>query len=140
MQCGKEAGIYYCLPLCDEHLLSHYDSRTQPLRQTAQHHRPEAFPGYCYVVRLGDGSVKVGYSNTEETLRARLKRLQRESERDHGNQDFSTLAILSGGVVTEAVLHHQFRESRIPGRGERFTFSEEIQDFLATAPRLCIPV
>lgn len=135
--CGQPAEVYYCIPLCHEHLSVFYSSRTKTIRQTVAYHGAEAFPGYCYVALLPNEMIKIGYSNTEETLNRRFHDLRRDYERDMG-PGFTVLAVLKGGVAMEAVLHHRFRESRIPGPGERFEFSDEIQDFLATAPRLSL--
>ncbi len=135
IQCGSEAGIHYCIPLCNEHLSVFYSSRTKTIRQTATYHGAEIFPGYCYVVLLPDETVKIGYSNTKDTLKKRFQDLRRQFEREYG-PGFTVLAVLRGGVAMEAVLHHRFRASRIPGPGERFVFSEDIQDYLATAPRV----
>ncbi|MEW2497145.1 GIY-YIG nuclease family protein [Streptomyces nodosus] len=114
-----------------------YSVQTAQLRKSAEYLGTETFPGYCYVVLLPDETVKIGYSNTSETLQQRMKRLKRESEKDHG-PGFEVLAVLPGGCAMEAVLHHRFYKSRIMGRGERFEFSDEIQDFLAAAPRLSL--
>lgn len=135
--CGAEAEVRYSLPLCDEHLNLYHRSKTYTVRQSAAIHGVEAFPGYCYAVILPDESVKIGYSNTEETLKKRFRDLKREAEKE--GPGFDILAVMAGGCAMEAVLHYRFEKSRIPGLGERFEFSDEIQDFLATAPRLPLP-
>ncbi|MFJ1976194.1 GIY-YIG nuclease family protein [Streptomyces albogriseolus] len=136
--CGASAEVRYSLPLCDEHLSGFYRGRTYTIRQSAAIHGVESFPGYCYVVLLPDETVKIGYSNTEETLKKRFRDLKREAEKD--GPGFDVLAVMTGGCAMEAVLHYRFEKSRIPGLGERFEFSGEIQDFLATAPRLSLAV
>ncbi|MFE9309747.1 GIY-YIG nuclease family protein [Streptomyces sp. NPDC006706] len=134
--CGAEAEVRYSLPLCDEHLNVFYRGRTYTIRQSAAIHGVEAFPGYCYVVLLPDETVKIGYSNTESTLQQRMKRLRRDTEKE--GPGFEVLAVMAGGCALEAVLHYRFENSRIPGKGERFEFSDDILDFLATVPRLSL--
>ncbi|MEU2267703.1 GIY-YIG nuclease family protein [Streptomyces olindensis] len=134
--CGAEAEVHYSLPLCSDHLNRYHRSKTYTIRQSAAIHGVEAFPGYCYVVLLPDETVKIGYSNTEETLKRRFRDLKREAEKE--GPGFDILAVMAGGCALEAVLHYRFEKSRVPGPGERFEFSDEIQDFLATAPRLSL--
>ena len=134
--CGAEAEIHYCIPLCDQHLSRFYSMMTRQLRQSAAYLGVEAFPGYCYVVLFPDETVKIGYSNTKETLKRRFRDLKREADKE--GPGFEVLAVMAGGCAMEAVLHHRFHKSRILGKGERFIFSDEIQDFLATAPRLSL--
>ncbi|MEU2267163.1 GIY-YIG nuclease family protein [Streptomyces olindensis] len=110
--------------------------RTSELRRYAGYSGIETFPGYCYFLLLPGEAVKVGYSNTEETLRRRIKDLTRELEKEYGPGSCEVLAIIKGGYAAEAVLHHRFRNSRIPGHGERFHLTDDILDFLATAHRV----
>ncbi|GAA3500293.1 hypothetical protein GCM10019016_073990 [Streptomyces prasinosporus] len=106
------------------------------MRRYAGYSGVESFPGYCYFLLLPGETVKIGYSNTEETLKRRIKDLTRECEKEFGPGSCEVLAVIKGGYAAEAVLHHRFRDSRIPGYGERFHLSDDILDFLATAPRL----
>lgn len=128
--CGESAESYMQVPLCEEHAHSMrraVDGRgRRNALQAVKYHPLEAFPGFCYVVLLPDGFIKIGYSNTDRLLDDRLKGLSWEYK-----APVTTLAILPGGFVAEAVLHNRFKDSRIPGKGERFRFSPEMAEFLA---------
>ncbi|MFJ8859750.1 GIY-YIG nuclease family protein [Streptomyces sp. NPDC102451] len=107
------------------------------LRQAAGVHGAEAFPGLCYILLFDDESVKIGYSNTEVLLQRRFKDLSRDAKK--AGESFEVMAVMAGGCALEAVLHHRFRDDRRQGKGERFRLSENILDYLATAPRLAFP-
>ena len=100
-------------------------SRTAAV-QSAKFHGLDKFPGICYIALLPDGSIKIGYSNTEELLEKRFKDLRRDYK-----APVIPLATLKGGFVAEAVLHDKFKEHRLPGRGERFAYSPEIAHYVA---------
>ncbi|MFI2504566.1 GIY-YIG nuclease family protein [Streptomyces sp. NPDC018972] len=117
-------------------MTAYQSMRTYELRRYAGYSGVESFPGYCYFLLLPGELCKIGYSNTEETLKRRIKDLTRELEKEYGPGSCEVLAVIKGGYAAEAVLHHRFRGSRIPGYGERFHLSDDILDFLATAPRL----
>lgn len=129
--CGEEATPYRSIPLCTEHIeklrwqFQSY-SRTAAL-QSAKYHALESFPGFCYIVLLPDGLIKIGYSNTEDLLKDRYKALSREY-----GAPVIPLASIRGGFVAEAVLHNQFKEFRVPGNGERFTYSSEMAEYIAS--------
>lgn len=129
--CGDPASSYMNIPLCDEHrevTKGRVDSRARTAAlQASQHHPPSAFPGTCYVALLPDGKVKIGYSNSDELLRRRYQVLSREYK-----APVIPLAELPGGFVTEAVLHDKFKDYRLPGAGERFTYSPEMAEYLST--------
>ncbi|OXR39570.1 hypothetical protein B7C42_08362 [Nocardia cerradoensis] len=42
------------------------------------------------------------------------------------------LAVIQGGFVAEAVLHDMFKEDRLPGYGERFTYTPRMAEYLST--------
>lgn len=129
--CGDHASKYANFYLCDEHIESMRSlmasrGRTAAL-QAAKQHELSAFPGICYIVLLPDGAVKIGYSNTDELLKKRITTLSREYK-----APVVTLAKVPGGFVAEAVLHDKFQEYRLPGKGERFTYSPEIAKYIAS--------
>lgn len=128
-QCGERAELFANLPLCAEHA-DVYRSRNvsySTISQCLNYYRLEDFPGLCYIVLLPDGSVKIGYSNTNELLDKRLKSLGREY-----GAPVIQLAVLPGGFVAEAFLHRKFAAYREPGKGERFRYSPEMAEFLAS--------
>ncbi|AVJ51355.1 hypothetical protein EA_SCOWL_1 [Mycobacterium phage Scowl] len=129
--CGEpEAESFMRVPVCVVHkdeLRRSVDGRGRGNALTAAKYHPlESFPGFCYVVLLPDGFVKIGYSNTENLLHQRLKALSRSYE-----APVIPLKILPGGFVTEAVLHNRFKSDRLPGPGERFRYSPAMAEFLA---------
>lgn len=127
--CGKEATVYSNIPLCVEHIESlrgYFGTRSRTAAlQAAKHHSLSEFPGLCYIVLLPDGNVKIGYSNTDDLLAERFKALGREYE-----APVVKLAVIPGGFVAEAVLHDRFKEYRLPGLGERFSYSAELAEFI----------
>lgn len=123
--CGEPAEIYSNLPMCETHQVEYSNRVGNTARQAAKQHPLGSFPGLCYFVLLPDGSVKIGYSNTEELLKKRLQSLKRELG------PIIKLAAIPGGFVAEAVMHDRFKKYRIPGRGERFTYSAEMAEFLS---------
>lgn len=129
--CGEPAEVYMNLVLCSEHT-GEQQSRTalargSLARQAAQYYDLNQFPGLCYFVLLPDGNVKIGYSNTEKLLRKRLLTLGRQY-----GAPVVKLAIIEGGFVAEAVMHDRFKESRLPGLGERFRYTAEMAEYLAS--------
>lgn len=76
-QCGERAELFANLPLCAEHADVHRSRSVSysTISQCLNYYRLEDFPGLCYIVLLPDGSVKIGYSNTNELLDKRLKSL-----------------------------------------------------------------
>lgn len=85
------------------------------------------YPGYCYFALLPDGAVKIGYSNTRELVDSRMKSLGR----DYG-APVIPLAIIGGGWVAEIYHHDKFADYRHPGLGERFTYSAEMANYIAS--------
>lgn len=124
-QCGKPAERSWGLYLCGEHLSEVREYRVGVMAQSAKTVGVDKFPGFCYMVLLPDGSVKVGYSNTEELLEKRLKSLNRGQD-----APVVKLAVFPGGFVAESLLHRRFREYRLPGSGERFRYSPEMAEFI----------
>src|SRR5690606_19005608 len=129
--CGREASKYKNFALCDDHVVamrnrSNREQRSIPL-QAAKQHPLESFPGLCYIVLLPDGFIKTGYSNTEERLKERFKELKKEYK-----APVVELAVIKGGFVAEAVLHSKFDRFREPGVGERFRYTPEIAEYLAS--------
>lgn len=131
--CGREATKYRNFALCDDHIVamldrSNRERRSTPL-QAAKQHPLESFPGYCYIVLLPDGYIKIGYSNTTERLEERFKELNKEYK-----APVVKLAVIKGGFVAEAVLHQKFDRYREPGVGERFRYTPEIAMYLEGLP------
>lgn len=130
-RCGEEATLFGNLPLCDEHALTAKlrvrRSRMANALQAAQYHSFDAFPGFCYIILLPDGCIKIGYSNTEKLLDKRFKSLSRAYK-----APVLPLVVIPGGFVAEAVLHDRFEVYRVPGDGERFYYSPEIAEYIAT--------
>src|SRR5690606_8624621 len=128
--CGESDEVYMNLALCPIHKEEHRGKvnflKGSTARQAAKSHPLEAFPGWCYFVLLPDGSVKIGYSNTEKLLKTRFTVLNREVG------PIVKLAVIPGGFVAEAVMHERFKESRLPGKGERFRYTPEMAEFLAS--------
>jgi hypothetical protein len=128
--CGDVAVTYMNhLHLCETHIISTrllFGStvRTAAL-QSAKIHPLDSFPGLCYIALLPDGSVKIGYSNTEQTLARRFKQLSWQYK-----APVLPLAAIKGGFVAEAVLHDRFAAYRIPGIGERFYYSSELAEYI----------
>lgn len=128
--CGADTAIAFMdFAVCEEHREVFAERLERNRRsiavQAANHHPLEAFPGICYVVLLPDGTIKIGYSNTERLFTKRMTNLKCEQK-----APIIVLAKLPGGFVTESVLHERFRESRLPGKGERFAYSPAIASFL----------
>lgn len=96
-------------------------------RQSARYHPFYTFPGLCYFGLLPDGKVKIGYTNTPTTLLDRMKTLKRQY-----GAPIHKLAVLRGGFVAEAVMHHKFKDDRLAGLGERFVYSPQMAEFLDT--------
>lgn len=129
--CGEPAEVFSNIPLCPLHterLRGRNNSlRGLHARQAARYHPLESFPGWCYVVLLPDGFVKIGYSNTDDLLKKRYQALKREY-----GAPVVELAKIPGGFVAEAVLHEKFRDYRESGTGERFRYSPEMADYLSS--------
>lgn len=127
--CDADAKLSYDFFICDEHRPMYYISRKEPLRSVAagamRYHSFEDYPGHCYMVLVPDGTVKIGFSNTEELLRNRLARLKKELG------PIVTLLELPGGFVTEAYLHDLFADDRLTTGVERFRYSEEMAEFIS---------
>lgn len=127
--CFEQGDPYRGFILCEEHQELLEDSYRRAKRKTAIQSASvvgfEQYPGFCYVILLPDGTVKIGYSNTEDLLTRRFRDLKNQ----HGHPLFP-LAVLPGGFVTEAILHSDFDHLRVPGPGERFQWSPEIADRL----------
>lgn len=129
--CGAESKITSNLNLCPDHrevIRSKWESKgkTEILR-TLNYHPLEAFPGVCYIALMPDGLVKIGYSSTDKLYEKRIKALSRQS-----GAPVIELATVRGGFVAEAFLHDKFQEFRVEGPGERFTYSPEIAQYLAS--------
>lgn len=128
--CGAPATVYRRTYLCDEHIewnrQFQYRLARSAALQSVNYHDLDEFPGLCYIVLMPDATVKIGYSNTEETLDRRLKKL------GSSKSPVVKLAVIKGGFVAEAVLHEKFNDSRIPGKGERFRYSPEMAEYIAS--------
>lgn len=127
--CNQPAEVHRNLTLCGDHIAALSNRLRSENRRTALQaakiHPLDSFPGYCYVILLPDGFVKIGYSNTRELLATRFKAISREYK-----APVVELAVIEGGFVAEAVLHEKFRDYREPGRGERFRYSPEMAEYL----------
>jgi len=123
--CGLDAEVRSNIAMCVTHDDTLRARKGTTARQSYKFHGHEAFPGFCYVARLPDGLFKIGYSNTEDLVKNRMKSLSRS----YGGGVVELLR-LPGGFVTEAVLHWKFKEFAVPGTGERFFPVEEIKSFI----------
>lgn len=127
-QCQREGEVWSSFVVCEEHKDSYRSKLLNQSRFTAIQSSKvlgvSSFPGLCYTVLLPNGSVKIGYSNTESLLRTRMTNLRRE----HG--PLVELKVISGGFVAEACLHQRFSHLRIPGSGELFSYGIEIAQFV----------
>lgn len=126
--CGGDAAKFMNVPLCETHQ-EHFRRFNNSVAQSeaaraANYHPLDSFPGFCYIVLLPSGLVKIGYSNTEKLLRNRLTDLRRE----YG--PLVVLATVKGGFVAEAVLHKRFSNYRVPGKGELFLYSYELAEYI----------
>lgn len=128
--CGLEGEPYISFVVCQEHksLFAARQAvwRQSTARQSAQYFDLSEFPGFCYFALRPDGTVKIGYSNTDVLLRERFRTLSRELD-----GPVIPLAVIHGGFVAEAVMHDRFREYRIAGTGERFQYSGEMAKFIS---------
>ncbi len=131
--CGGEADKYMNVPLCETHQekLRSFSNHVANSRAAlaAKYHPLDSFPGFCYIVLLPSGLVKIGYSNTEKLLKKRMNDLRSQ----HG--PLVVLATLQGGFVAEAVLHRRFEAYRVPGRGELFLYSAELAEYINEVQR-----
>ena len=124
--CEAAGTPYYNFAVCDEHKASLEWLKRATALQAASQHPLEAFPGVCYIALLPDGTVKIGYSNSDDLYHKRKQSLSRE----YGAPVVELLK-MPGGFVAEAMLHDRFKELRIPGPGERFNYSPDIAEFIA---------
>lgn len=125
--CGAATDFsYWNFAVCEEHVNSLYSIKRSNALQAASQHQLDAFPGICYIVLLPDATVKIGYSNTEALFSRRITDLTRAA-----GAPVILLLKIPGGFVAESVLHERFKDSRIPGFGERFAYSPEIAAFIA---------
>ncbi|MET8976240.1 GIY-YIG nuclease family protein [Streptomyces sp. NPDC004539] len=106
--------------LCTEHYWDFFWDRKREAREmaTAIH---EADPdmthtsGYVYVIRLTDGSVKIG-----TTANPSMKRMKDITSRDNQGVPVHVLAVIKGGESLEALIHGQWSHLRVEGRMEQF--------------------
>lgn len=84
--------------------------------------------GFCYIVELPTGNIKIGYSSREDLLYSRFTSLHRENQDpSRPSRRLKILAILEGGVTLEAVLHEKFNHLRLRNVfQEQFINSSEI--------------
>lgn len=128
--CSEEtSNTYFSLAVCEEHraILARNlsDLKGSTARQSANHHELSDFPGYCYFALMPDASVKIGYSNTPELLGKRFKNISKDA-----GSHVIPLAVIRGGFVAEAVMHHRFQEDRIWEESERFRYTPAMAEFL----------
>lgn len=135
--CGSDAELRGNLPLCEVHHSTQTHRRTKyvcDLVSNGINHNPlDSYPGLCYFALLPDGLVKIGYSNTEVLLNSRMQSLSR----DYGAPVIK-LAVIRGGFAAEAFMHERFKGTRVPGNGERFSYSPDMAEFLSTAEQAVI--
>ena len=129
--CGEPGELYSSFYVCDLHLdmlrVRNQTSTRLFALQTSKYHELDKFPGFCYIALLPDGNVKIGYSNTEKLLEGRMKSLSRQYQ-----AHVLPLAVIAGGFVAEAVLHDKFKEDRLSGNGERFKYTAQIAEYIAS--------
>lgn len=127
--CGRRAARFGYMPLCDEHRELHRHWPARRLWSIAgaamRYHKMWDYPGLCYFAGLPDGTVKIGFSHTEELVRNRMESLTRQY-----GAPVIPLHVVPGGFVAEAVMHHAFDHLRLPGKGERFEFRDELAEYL----------
>lgn len=73
-------------------------------------------PGWTYVVRLSDGTVKIGLTEAESIN----ERLQGLTTKYNAGTPVAVLAVVAGGKSLEMLYHHQWYHLRIPGAMEAF--------------------
>lgn len=132
------AAAHWPIALCEEHRLE-FDHRLSlakgtASRQSARVLGSDSYPGLCYIVLLGNGLVKIGYSNTDLTLNHRLNKLRKETG------SCEVLRVLTGGFISEACLHDRFSKHRVWSEQECFQPDPEILAFAASQDPAQAPV
>lgn len=72
-------------------------------------------PGFTYVIRMSDGSVKIGMSG-----KGVAERFQALTTRYNAGVPVKVLAVVEGGESREKLYHHRWAHLRIPGTMEAF--------------------
>ena len=72
-------------------------------------------PGWTYVIRLSDGSLKIGTSG-----KGIAERLQALTTKYNAGVPVAVLAVVEGGESREMVYHQKWASLRIPGTMEAF--------------------
>lgn len=126
--CDQEATVVKLeISLCDEHEYDFYikmksfffDRRMQEFMDKGYIARHS--PGSTYIVTLGNGNVKIGYSSN---LEKRFKELDRELG------PLRVLAVMDGGETREAFLHYKFNHLRVSNlRLEQFHPEPELINY-----------
>lgn len=133
--CGNEdSQVHNHVELCAEHKEVQrvkWESKGRGnILRSLDYHPLDAFPGFCYIALMPDGLIKIGYSNTDELYGKRLVSLSRQA-----GAPVIELAKIPGGFVAETYLHEKFRAYRVPGPGERFTYSPEIAEYISSTKK-----
>lgn len=95
---------------------------------------PNHSSGFCYVILLPDGAVKIGHVGPgflKGKKTGRLYARWRAISNDY--KGFITpLGVLEGGETLEGVLHSRWDKYRLPGDGERFSPEPELLNWAST--------
>lgn len=88
-------------------------------------------PGWTYVVRLNDGTVKIG-TVTSDSERNLARRLRRVGKAYNEGIPVEVLALLKGGRSMELKAHGMWRPLRVTNKnGERFNETPELMAWIA---------
>ena len=128
--CGDTGSVYCSFVVCEDHKEQFRNwnelmKRANAL-QASKIHELDSFPGYCYIMLLPNGNIKIGYSNTEKLLKTRITTLSREY-----GAPVVLLKTIKGGFVAEAMLHDRFKHLRLPGVGEQFKYGPGLAEFIS---------
>jgi|SRR5882672_8196478 len=131
--CGEPAEIKYHVPVCPDHSIAIFLHRS--FNANGKIHELVALnpsiihaPGQTYIIGLPNGRVKIGFT-AGETM-GLLKRYQDISRENR--QKVNPLATIKGGWTMESLLHYRFNDSRVAGKGEQFTYSGELFEFISS--------
>lgn len=112
------------LTLCSQHSWDLFWDRKREARDMAtaiSDANPDMnhTPGWTYVIRLANGSAKIGTTNRPKE-RNKMKRLADLSGKRNENMPVQVLALMKGGESLEALVQNQWKHDRVQGQMEQF--------------------